>query len=98
MSIRKVLKASVGIVLFSLALALPANAASKAEVERMFRAWIDKDLWPAAQKTGVSEKTFRAAMEGVTLNWDLPDLVPPGSKPTKEQAQSQAARDRAGPS
>ncbi|UPA26174.1 lytic murein transglycosylase [Shinella oryzae] len=71
-------------------IAFPAHAASKAEVERMFRAWVDKDLWPAAQKTGVSEKTFRAAMEGVTLNWDLPDLVPPGSKPTKDQAQSQA--------
>jgi len=68
----------------------PAHAASKAEVEAMFRAWIDNDLWPAARKTGVSEKTFRAAMEGVTLNWDLPDLVPPGSKPKKEQAQSQA--------
>jgi lytic murein transglycosylase len=68
----------------------PAHAASKAEVEAMFRTWIDNDLWPAARKTGVSEKTFRAAMEGVTLNWDLPDLVPPGSKPKKEQAQSQA--------
>jgi len=68
----------------------PAHAASKAEVEAMFRAWIDNDLWPAARKTGVSEKTFRTAMDGVTLNWDLPDLVPPGSKPKKEQAQSQA--------
>ena len=68
----------------------PAHAASKAEVEAMFRTWINNDLWPAAQKTGVSEKTFRAAMEGVSLNWDLPDLVPPGSKPKKSQAQSQA--------
>jgi len=68
----------------------PAHAASKAEVEAMFRAWIDNDLWPAARKTGVSEKTFRTAMDGATLNWDLPDLVPPGSKPKKEQAQSQA--------
>jgi lytic murein transglycosylase len=73
-----------------LAAALPARAASKPEVEKMFRAWIDKDLWPAAEKTGISEKTFRAALKGVTLNWDLPDLVPPGSAPKKEQAQSQA--------
>ena len=71
-------------------ISFPAHAASKAEVEKMFRAWIDNDLWPAARKTGVSEKTFRTAMDGVTLNWDLPDLVPPGSKPKKEQAQSQA--------
>ncbi len=70
--------------------ALPAHAASKAEVEKMFRTWIDNDLWPAARKTGVSEKTFRTAMDGVSLNWDLPDLVPPGSKPKKSQAQSQA--------
>jgi lytic murein transglycosylase len=89
-TIRKALTASVSAILFSLTFALPASAASKADVEKMFRAWIDNDLWPAAQKTGVSEKTFRAAMEGVTLNWDLPDLVPPGSKPKKEQAQSQA--------
>src|SRR5690606_21967610 len=44
--------------------ALPAHAASKAEVEKMFHAWIDKDLWPSAQKAGVGEKTFRAAMQG----------------------------------
>ncbi|MFC6447493.1 lytic murein transglycosylase [Shinella zoogloeoides] len=86
--IRTFLKASAALAL--LGLALPAHAASKAEVETMFRAWIDNDLWPEAQKTGVSEKTFRAAMEGVSLNWELPDLVPPGSKPKKEQAQSQA--------
>jgi membrane-bound lytic murein transglycosylase B len=90
LTIRTVIKGALGATLISLGLLMPAQAASKAETEKMFRAWIDKDLWPAAQKTGVSEKTFRAAMEGVTLNWDLPDLVPPGSKPTKDQAQSQA--------
>ena len=79
---------AVAAILFSAT--LPAHAASKAEVEKMFRTWIASDLWPAAQKTGVSEKTFRAAMDGVSLNWDLPDLVPPGSTPKAEQAQSQA--------
>ncbi|PZR60168.1 MAG: lytic murein transglycosylase, partial [Stutzerimonas stutzeri] len=88
--IRKTIKGVLGAALISLGLLAPAEAASKAEVEKMFRAWIDNDLWPAAQKTGVSERTFRAAMQGVALNWDLPDLVPPGSKPKKEQAQSQA--------
>jgi len=88
--IRTVLKASAGIALIALGLALPAHAASKAEVEKMFRAWIDRDLWPSARKEGVSERTFRAAMQGATLNWDLPDLVPPGSRSKKEQAQSQA--------
>jgi membrane-bound lytic murein transglycosylase B len=84
--IRKTIKGVLGAALISLGLLAPAEAASKAEVEKMFRAWIDNDLWPAAQKTGVSERTFRAAMQGVALNWDLPDLVPPGSKPKKDQA------------
>ena len=75
---------------FLLAAALPAHAASKAEVEKLFRAWIANDLWPVARKAGVGEKTFRAVLADVRLNWDLPDLVPPGSKPKKEQAQSQA--------
>ena len=71
-------------------LAVPANAASKAEVERQFQSWIVNDLWPAAAKTGVSEKTFKAAMDSVTLNWGLPDLMPPGSTPKSERKQSQA--------
>lgn len=66
---RNALKTSASAALIALGLSLPAHAASKAEVEKMFRAWINSDLWPAAQKTGVSEKTFRAAMEGVTPNF-----------------------------
>ncbi|MDX3928297.1 MAG: lytic murein transglycosylase [Shinella sp.] len=69
---------------------LSAHAASKAEVESQFRSWLSGDLWPEAARTGVSEKTFKAVFQGVSLNWDLPDLVPPGSKPRKDQQQSQA--------
>ncbi|MCF3639006.1 lytic murein transglycosylase [Rhizobium sp. TRM95111] len=68
----------------------PASAASRADVESQFRSWISDELWPEASKTGVSQKAFKAAFEGVTLNWDLPDLVPPGSRPQSEQKQSQA--------
>ncbi|NLS20583.1 lytic murein transglycosylase [Rhizobium sp. P40RR-XXII] len=68
----------------------PAFAASKADVEAQFQAWIQKDLWPEARKAGISEKTFQAAFTGVTLNWDLPDLEPPGFPKPREQAQSQA--------
>jgi len=68
----------------------PALAASKAETETQFRQWLQTDLWPEAQKAGISEKSFSAAFSGVTLNWDLPDLVPPGTKPPSEQKQSQA--------
>ncbi|WP_394801936.1 lytic murein transglycosylase [Rhizobium halophilum] len=65
-------------------------AASKAEVERQFQQWISGDLTPEAQRNGISEQTLRNAFQGLSLNWDLPDLVPPGSAPPKQQDQSQA--------
>ena len=71
-------------------LPLPALAANRAAVEQQFRGWLESDLWPQAQKSGVSRASFEAAFKGVSLNWDLPDLVPPGEKPPKEQKQSQA--------
>ena len=69
---------------------LPALAASKAEVEAQFRTWLRDDLWPMASKSGVPEDVFNKAFADVTLNWNLPDLVPPGSTPKKERKQSQA--------
>ncbi|TWB08157.1 lytic murein transglycosylase [Rhizobium sp. ERR 1071] len=77
-------------VLLLALLPLPALAASKADVEAQFQTWIQKDLWPEARKAGISEKTFQAAFAGVMLNWDLPDLEPPGFPKPKEQAQTQA--------
>jgi len=80
-------------VLFATLLALlplPALAQSKPEVERQFQRWIASDLGPEARKAGISEKTLQAAFDGIKLNWSLPDLVPPGSKPPKQQDQSQA--------
>jgi lytic murein transglycosylase len=79
------------IVLFSLLLPLPALAApSRADVEAQFQNWVKGDLWPQAQKEGISEKTFAAAFAGVTLDWDLTDLAPPGFPPPREQKQTQA--------
>ncbi|MDP9838453.1 lytic murein transglycosylase [Neorhizobium huautlense] len=71
-------------------LPLPALAQNKPDVEKQFQRWIASDLSPAAKKAGVSERTIKAAFDGVSLNWDLPDLVPPGAKPPKKQDQSQA--------
>jgi lytic murein transglycosylase len=71
-------------------LPLPASAQSRPDVERQFQRWIAGDLGPDAKKAGISERTIQIAFRGVTLNWDLPDLVPPGSKPPKQQDQSQA--------
>jgi lytic murein transglycosylase len=62
-----------------------AQAQSRADVERQFAQWLQGDLWPEASRAGVSAETFRAAFDGVKLDWDLPDLVPPASR-----AQTQA--------
>ena len=80
----------VMLLVLSALLSLPAAAADKAAVEKQFRAWIARDLAPEAEKSGVSKQTITEAFDGVTLNWDLPDLVPPGEKPKGEQKQSQA--------
>ena len=65
-------------------------AVNRSAVEGQFRAWIESDLWPEARRNGVSRKTFEAAMAGVTLNWDLPDLAPPGSSPHGPEVQRQS--------
>lgn len=82
--------ARVLVLLFLALAAFPAQAQS-AKVERQFGQWLETDLWPEAQANGISQETFRRAFEGVTLNWDLPDLVPPGTKPKtpKKQVQSE---------
>ncbi|KXF79011.1 hypothetical protein ATN84_04505 [Paramesorhizobium deserti] len=83
----------LGVAVFCLPflLAGPAAAApSKAETEAQFRTWLDRDLWPEAKANGVSRSTFDKAFAGVKLNWKLPDLVPPGTKPTTPKEQVQA--------
>jgi len=70
----------------------PASLAqNKGKIEEQFQTWLAKDLRPEARKLGVSRRTFDAAFKGVTLNWKLPDLVPPGSKakPSRPQAQAE---------
>jgi len=71
-------------------LAFPAAAQNRAAVERQFQSWLADDLWPAAARLGVSTDTFNAAFSGVTLNWKLPDLVPPGTKASTPKTQHQA--------
>jgi lytic murein transglycosylase len=71
-------------------LPLPATAASRADVEKQFQRWIAGDLAAEAKRNGISDGTLRAALNGVSLDWDLPDLVPPGSTPPRQQNQSQA--------
>ncbi|MEZ5810531.1 MAG: lytic murein transglycosylase [Rhizobiaceae bacterium] len=67
-----------------------AHAASRAEAETLFRQWLANDLWPDAKANGVSKRIFDKAFAGVTLNWKLPDLVPPGTKAKTPKKQRQA--------
>ena len=48
----------LGLLALSLLLAIPAGLASAAKIDDQFRAWLAKDLWPAAKASGVSKKTF----------------------------------------
>lgn len=65
-------------------------APSRANVEAQFQRWIATDLWTEAKASGISKPAFDTAVSGLSLNWELPDLVPPGTAPPKEQSQSQA--------
>lgn len=79
-------------ITLSLALSLcasPALAQNTAKIEGQFRAWLENDLWPEASRNGVSKRNFDSAFKGVTLNWKLPDLVPPGTKPKAKREQVQ---------
>lgn len=70
--------------------AAPAAAQSSADVNSLFRKWLKNDLWPEAEKNGVSRRTFDAAFKGVAPNLKLPDLVMPGEKPKTPKKQHQA--------
>lgn len=68
----------------------PAVAQDRAAVEQQFQTWLKQTVWPRAKAKDVSRKTFKAAFSGVSLNWKLPDLVPPGSTPQTPKHQRQA--------
>ena len=55
----------------------PAMAQSDAQ----FRNWLETQVWPDAQKQGVSRATFNQALAGITPDRKLPDLGQPGQAP-----------------
>jgi len=79
------------IIIATLVVSLPVQAQNKAAIEKQFQTWLKNDLWPEAKRNGVSSRKFKQAFKGVTLNWKLPDLVPPGTKakPSRPQAQAE---------
>ncbi|MCP4380513.1 MAG: lytic murein transglycosylase [Hyphomicrobiales bacterium] len=60
-------------------LASPVMAANRAAIERAFQKFLAEQIWPEAAAVGVSRSTFNKALSRVTLDWDLPELVPPGT-------------------
>ena len=66
------------------------HAQNRGRVEAQFRAWLEQTVWPQARAKGVSRATFDATVSGIRLNWDLPDLVPPGTRPKTPKRQRQA--------
>lgn len=50
------------------------------------------ELWPDAQRAGVSRKTFDTAFRGVKPNLRLPDLVLPGRKTDGSKGQAEFTR------
>ncbi len=68
----------------------PASAQSRPETEAAFKAWLAEKVTPDATKRGVSAATLQRAFAGLTLDWTLPDLAPPGSRGGKEAPQRQA--------
>jgi len=58
-----------------------APEAGRAGVEARFRDWLDRTVRPEAERQGVSRATFDRAVADVTLDWSLPELLPPGQEP-----------------
>ena len=75
--------AKIVFVAVATACSFAASAATtdRAATEKAFQVWIGSTLWPKAKAAGVSRATFDKAFAGVTLGWDLPELVPPGTNP-----------------
>lgn len=74
----------------ALCFSLVAGAASAQSIEAQFRDWLAQDLWPEAQRRGISSATFNAAFASVSPNLKLPDLVMPGESKPRSDRQHQA--------
>ena len=55
-----------------------AETPYRERVQHDFEAWLGTDIWPEAKAAGVSRATFDRSLSGVTLDWSMPELEPPG--------------------
>lgn len=77
-------------ILSGTAQALELSAAEKARLSAQFRQWLQRDIWPQAQRQGVPRRVFDAALGQVRPIFSLPDLAPPGHPaipPRQQQAE-----------
>jgi lytic murein transglycosylase len=75
--------------LLPVAAVFPATAQDRPRLEREFAAWLAGPAWESARKAGVSRTTFDKTISGLSLDWSLPDLRPPGA-PVKKAPTRQA--------
>jgi len=101
-----VLAAILAVLMLPPCLAAGAAAADDAEVaayrravEQRFAQWLEA-LWPDAQAAGISRPTFDANLNGLKLNWSLPQLVlpdpavPGGPRLPQSLAQAMAPKNQ----
>lgn len=69
---------------------LAKNTNIRAQTERQFITWLKGPLWQKAKRQKISRATYLAAFKPVHLNWSLPDLRPPGQRPTSSSPSRQS--------
>jgi lytic murein transglycosylase len=72
-----------------MSVATVSSAQNRVAIEQQFQGWLQNTIWPRANANGVPRGVFDNAFQGVSLNWDLPDLVPPGTTAQPVQRQSE---------
>lgn len=82
-------------VLVAFAIPIPGASAPRAQdsrpaAEAQFRDWLAQMVWPDAQMQGVSRETFERNLSAIRLDWNLPELLPPGrTAPADDQRQAE---------
>jgi lytic murein transglycosylase len=76
---RQTLAATLGLLLAVFAAAILTAAIGQAQVEEGYRRFL-AELWPEAERMGVSRATFDRAFQGVEPDRSLPDLMLPGQE------------------